>query len=85
MSTLDDGDGACPGTVTLDDFVDGIPTDPLDVAPNIYRYEVDGTGSSYSVQAVLERSDAVLYNDSEATGLGVLTCDDAANEYCIGR
>jgi len=75
----------CSGTITLGSFIDPIPVDPVNSAPSVYTYDVNGTHSSYRLQAVLETNDTSLNNDSDAASWGGPSCLDANKEYCVGR
>jgi prepilin-type N-terminal cleavage/methylation domain-containing protein len=76
-------DNGCPGTVELGDYLDLPIEDPLNAAPHVYVYDVDGTGTSYRIGVELERASSALENDND-TDLGAVSCSGAL-EYCKGR
>lgn len=59
-----------------------VPVDPINVAPNVYTYERQGT-TSYVLRAVLEDRNAILNSDVDGT-VGTVVCDDAVApfQYC---
>jgi prepilin-type N-terminal cleavage/methylation domain-containing protein len=79
--------GVCRNSSNVDylvsDFISKVPTDPINVDPQIYRYEPYGTRYDYRLMVRLETMTGAAAGGVATGNIGQINCSGNANNYCV--